>query len=120
MSSPLSFKVSFVSLALAPVLLLSSSISLAKGGSHQAGTRAKKTTRHNARHYRYGAYFVPPPPANMPSILPELAVRGASGESIEVKKPVNPYKKYIYSRDGYEAPAPVEVRKGVTTWSRSS
>jgi hypothetical protein len=71
--------------------------------------------RHH-RYYRYGAYFIPPPPAYMPSILPELS----GGEVAAVKKPENPYRKYIYSRQGYEIPQPAQRRKGVTVWTASS
>ena len=88
---------------------------------------SQATPKHDPRHaakchpgrYHYKTYFVPPPPAYMPSILPELAQRGytqQSGDAQLVKKPENPYKKYVHTPDG-DAPEPVQVRKGVVTWT---
>lgn len=59
--------------------------------------------------------LVPPPPAYMPSILPELKV----AQKTLVHKPVNPVKKYIYTRDGYEDPTPVKTNEHVTYWNSS-
>lgn len=102
--------------------------------SHAAATKTATTIAHTAlrttkkhlkkisgSHYRYKTYFVPPPPAYMPSILPELNRRGvvqAADADVE-KKPENPYKKYIQTPDG-TAPEPVQTRKGVVTWTSRS
>jgi hypothetical protein len=48
----------------------------------------------------------------MPSILPEL--KGGSG--ISAPSHGNPYKKYVYSADGYSDPTPVKTHKTVTYW----
>ncbi|MGH7191912.1 MAG: hypothetical protein ACREJM_00080 [Candidatus Saccharimonadales bacterium] len=66
--------------------------------------------------------FVPPPPAVMPSILPELTARQMRGDDSVADdavqpKPENPYKKYIHTPDG-DAPAPIQTRKGVVIWAQ--
>lgn len=68
---------------------------------------------------RSGNYLIPPPPANMPSILPELshAETASNQEPEQVKK--NPYKKYVYTKQGHEEPAPVQPNKYVTYWNKS-
>jgi hypothetical protein len=94
------------------------SVKVVKSGVKKSAARR---TAHRGR--RHSAMLVPPPPAYMPSILPELAVRDSitNGDDPvpEVKKPVNPYKKYIFTRDENDMPTPATVRKGVTTWNRS-
>ena len=89
-------------------------------GSHS--TRVASRRRSSGR----GAYFIPPPPAYMPSILPELyaqhTVVEAEEEELEpiavaeAAKPKNPYVKYFYTRDS-SAPKPVQNRSGVSTWT---
>jgi len=64
------------------------------------------------RQIQPGNYLVPPPPAYMPSILPEL--RGSS--SGQAAGHGNPYRKYVYSADGYADPTPVKTHKTVTYW----
>ena len=59
--------------------------------------------------------LVPPPPAYMPSILPELTI----AQEKAAPKPPNPIKKYIYTREGYEEPTPVKPNKHVTYWNSS-
>lgn len=85
--------------------------------------QAKRKTPRRAFVAR-GAYFVPPPPAYMPSVLPELyahrnveRVEDSEEEEVAVvaEKPKNPYVKYFYSRDEH-APKPVQSRNGVSTW----
>lgn len=69
--------------------------------------------------------FVPPPPAYMPSILPELYYKHDADEAeideAEEKpvKKVNPYAKYFYSSSN-EVPKAVQARSGVSTWSYSN
>ncbi len=72
-----------------------------------------------------GAYFVPPPPAYMPSVLPELYARQPiqidAEEEEEIvaavaAKPKNPYVQYFYTRNE-SAPKPVQSRNGVSTWA---
>jgi hypothetical protein len=84
-------------------------------------TTKKHLKKSSGSQYRYKTYFVPPPPAYMPSILPELNRRGVvQAADVELeKKPENPYKKYVQTPDG-AAPEPVQVRKGVVTWTSRS
>ncbi|MBI4533239.1 MAG: hypothetical protein HY711_04760 [Candidatus Melainabacteria bacterium] len=84
-------------------LSLSLAISLAAEALAKAAKRAPVNR---------GTYFVPPPPAYMPSILPELKAT----EDLESAKPADPAKKYIYTREGYEDPTPVRPNKHVTYW----
>lgn len=75
----------------------------------------RRTYRRTGR----GAFFVPPPPPYMPSILPELAgtrIAEVEGLDAEEAPPENPYKKYFFSADGGDGPKPVEHRSGVSTW----
>lgn len=82
--------------------------------SHQAKKR---------HHYRHTLGFVPPPPAYVPSILPELYLHTETAAADDddtaaavVEKPVNPYAKYFYTRSG-ETPKATTARSGVTTWT---
>jgi hypothetical protein len=83
--------------------------------SSTAGNK-KKSRRHIAKG------LIPPPPAYMPSILPELYLRTEttpkqSDPEVQVaEKPVNPYARYFYSRQG-DVPKATTARSGVTTWS---
>jgi hypothetical protein len=76
--------------------------------------------------------FVPPPPPYEPSTLPELQAwrairirREGSQVSNKAKsdlaKPenTNPYSRFIYNREGYQSPQPVQPNKYVTYWSKS-
>jgi hypothetical protein len=99
-------------------------------GQSTVGARTKKNQaarRHSTRRHTR-AWLIPPPPAYMPSILPELYSRQATravqeetevAEDGELRAPENPYKKYIHTPAG-DAPQPVQSRKGVTTWSQRS
>jgi hypothetical protein len=83
-----------------------------------AKTKAHKQIK--ASHGRLNTtYLVPPPPAYMPSILPELKT-AENTESVEPAKPVNPYKKYVYTKEGHEGPPPVQPNKYVTYWNKKS
>jgi hypothetical protein len=98
--------------------------------SGQSTARTKKpqsARRHSARRHTR-AWLIPPPPAYMPSILPDLYSRQATraiqeetevAADGELRVPENPYKKYIHTPAG-DAPQPVQSRKGVTTWSQRS
>lgn len=65
------------------------------------------------------AGLVPPPPAYMPTILPELYYRGgvqqATTTAVE-KKEENPLTQYVQNRSGEEVKA-ISTRKGVSTWA---
>lgn len=74
---------------------------------------ARKAARGRAYSYEY---IVPPPPAYMPSILPELKQKTARPEA-PAKPKEDPAKKYIYTRAGYEEPRPVRPNKHVTYWN---
>jgi hypothetical protein len=82
--------------------------------AQNAPAEAKSRKRSNPGHY-----LIPPPPAYMPSILPELKGVDASGNPIVVEppKPKNPYKKYVFTAEGYDDPLPDTQRKGVSYWS---
>src|SRR5579885_1612623 len=62
-----------------------------------------KTSRNSSR--RAGNYFVPPPPPYMPSMIPSalgmtnVQVVTADADNAVVEKPVNPYSKYIFTRN---------------------
>ena len=109
---------------------LVSGASAANAGTSKTATAkpaAHKAAHHGARvasKYHYKTYFVPPPPAVMPSILPELTARRMQGldDAVaegEEKKPENPYNKYIHTPEG-DAPAPLATRKGVVIWAKRS
>jgi hypothetical protein len=74
--------------------------------------------------------FVPPPPPYEPATLPELQAWKAiriRREGLQVSnkpksaKPesTNPYAKFIYNREGYQSPQPVQPNKYVTYWCKS-
>lgn len=72
------------------------------------------------RHYRSAA-LIPPPPAYMPCVLPELYYRGTASGVTEIattagEKKENPYAQYVKSAAG-DAPEALASRKGVVTWS---
>ena len=79
--------------------------------------RASQNASH-ARHYRSAA-LIPPPPAYMPCVLPELYYRGTASGVTEIssseEKKENPYSQYVKSPAG-EAPEALASRKGVVTW----
>jgi hypothetical protein len=93
-------------------------------------TMSHKVSKHHARHSvanhnggrSYGrSALVPPPPAFMPAILPELTARHMRGDddaaNDDADKPENPYKKYVHTPEG-NAPAPLQTRKGVVIWAQ--
>ena len=89
-------------------------------------TKKHKQARHAAgkrsRARRIASRLVPPPPAYMPSILPELYFQrnntATQTEDVEkiAAKPVNPYARYFYSRQG-DVPKATDARSGVATWA---
>jgi hypothetical protein len=81
-----------------------------------ASDAAAKSRRHAP-----GTYLVPPPPAYMPAILPELKGVDPNGNPVamEPPKPKNPYKKYVFTAEGHDDPLPTTQRKGVSYWSPS-
>jgi hypothetical protein len=81
--------------------------------------RTHTKTRHHRR-YRYGSWFVPPPPAYMPTVFPEFGAQASDQKDPVPKKAENPYRKYIYSRQESDAPKPIRSHKGVTVWSQRS
>lgn len=65
------------------------------------------------------AGLVPPPPAYMPTILPELYYRGGVQQHVSTtaeKKEENPLSQYVQNRSGEEVKA-ISTRKGVSTWA---
>jgi len=96
----------------------------------KVASKASCTTKHtrshrvaHVRHHYRSASMIPPPPAYMPCVLPELYARNAVGTGItEIaveKKVDSPYKKYVQTPAG-DAPEPLQQRKGVSTWSNRS
>jgi hypothetical protein len=76
--------------------------------------------------------FVPPPPPYEPSSLPEIQnwksirirrepLARESKPKNEIARPeaTNPYSRFIYNRDGYQSPQPVQPNKYVTYWSKT-
>jgi|ERR1700733_8943412 hypothetical protein len=86
---------------------------------------AKSKKHYTPSNHRYSNYFVPPPPAYVPSILPERMMNtGASASTEEAaadpdESEAYPYKKYIYTRQGSDAPRVVQPNKYVTYWNRT-
>jgi hypothetical protein len=84
---------------------------------------AKSKKHYTAQNRHYSNYFVPPPPAYVPSILPERMMNnGASTEEAAAdtdETEAYPYKKYIYTRQGSDAPRVVQPNKYVTYWNRT-
>jgi len=79
---------------------------------------AKDTTASKAQKSKSrgnGHWLVPPPPAFMPSILPELYYKNGGGKLAH--KPKDRLKKYFYTREGYEDPKPVKTNRYVTYWN---
>jgi hypothetical protein len=62
--------------------------------------------------------LIPPPPAYMPCVLPELYYHSTSSgiTEIGVEKKENPYKQYVSTPTG-DAPEAMSSRKGVVTWN---
>jgi len=96
-----------------------------KQGSAAKSAKAKSHSgrkRFGNRHI--SSRLIPPPPAYMPSILPELYYHGRSRTVVQTEdidgdeiaeKPKNPYAKYFYSREG-DVPKATQARSGVTNW----
>jgi hypothetical protein len=92
-----------------------------------AAKSSKAKSHSSKRHFgnrHISSRLIPPPPAYMPSILPELYYRGRSTTVVQTddidgdeiaEKPKNPYSKYIYSREG-DVPKATQARSGVTNW----
>lgn len=82
----------------------------------EAAKTSKRRTVIASKH-RYS--LVPPPPAYMPTILPELYYRGgvqSASVAAPVKTEENPLTKYVYQRSGEEVKG-VSSRKGVVNWA---
>lgn len=89
----------------------------------QARGKTSKSSR-KTRGARIAHGLVPPPPAYMPSILPEMYYQNEyeeaeldEAEELPAKK-VNPYSKYFYSSSN-QVPKAVQARSGVSTWVQS-
>lgn len=89
-----------------------------------AKTAKKPAVRKSTRVYR-SARLVPPPPAYMPSILPELYYRqhhqqveapAVADAALTEETAEPPLKKYFYSATDEDV-TPVQQRSGVSTWS---
>ena len=105
--------------ALASIAVLASVLNLT-ASDQVASAKTKKATAQRASR----SYFVPPPPAYAPSIMPEMSrFYGndveADAEIDTVQTPQSHWSKYIYVRNGYAAPQSVSPNKYVTNWNKS-
>lgn len=82
--------------------------------------RSRTAVQHRRSRGHRVAGLIPPPPAYMPCILPELYYRNTASGITEVAvadKKENPYSQYVKTPGG-DAPEAVSSRKGVVTWNR--
>ncbi len=86
---------------------------------------AKSPIRKATRRVYRSARLVPPPPAYMPSILPELYYRqhhtqqqapAVADAALGEEAPEEPMKKYFYSATDEDV-KPLQQRSGVSTWA---
>lgn len=85
---------------------------------------AKPPARKSTRKVYRSARLVPPPPAYMPSILPELYYRqhtkqqapAVADAALGEEAPEEPMKKYFYSATDEDV-KPLQQRSGVSTWA---
>jgi len=67
------------------------------------------------------SYFVPPPPAYAPSILPEMQRQSqalVADETTEKIADNETSDKYVRAKDGYQDPKAVRTNKYVTYWNQ--
>jgi hypothetical protein len=114
-------------LTAAAISLISSEAEAATSKGHKTVHRtstnvvrtASVTHRHHSRSSgRHVAGLIPPPPAYMPCILPELYYHSSGSGITEVavaEKKENPYSQYVKTPNG-DAPLAMSSRKGVVTW----
>jgi hypothetical protein len=84
---------------------------MAKG---KQSTKTKRASR---------SYFVPPPPAYSPSMLPELQRQSQAGAATEetsdkLVEASDTSDKYVKAKDGYQDPKAVHTNKYVTYWNQ--
>jgi|ERR1700679_1424853 hypothetical protein len=81
--------------------------------------KSKQTTKHKRAS---GSYFVPPPPAYSPSMLPELQrqtqVVASAEETTDKLVDGDTSEKYVKAKDGYQDPKAVRTNKYVTYWNQ--
>jgi hypothetical protein len=89
--------------------------------SVEAKTSEAKASRNSSCRARN--YFVPPPPPYTPSVVPSAlgmtnaqAVTADADDAV-VKKPVNPYSKYIFTRNQGDMPQVVQPNPHVSYYS---
>lgn len=90
---------------------LAGAVSLALSSISPCDAKARKYSRHG---------LVPPPPAYMPSILPELLAVDTSAPKPKKKAKPKPdtVAKHVYFAKGYEEVKPVRTGKNVTYWNQ--
>jgi hypothetical protein len=83
--------------------------------------KGKQTAKKKASH----SYFVPPPPAYSPSILPELQRQQAPAQSTTTTDEAgntlveaDSAEKYVKAKDGYQDPKASRPNKYVTYWNQ--
>lgn|GEM_PF-1034266 len=82
--------------------------------------KGKQTTKTRRAH----SYFVPPPPAYSPSILPEVQYQtnnqsANSGDELTEKiVETDSADKYVKAKEGYQDPKAVRTNKYVTYWNQ--
>jgi hypothetical protein len=94
-----------------------------KGKNRLAAEHKSEQHKHSKKiAYSSKRWFVPPPPAYTPSMLPEMhyAPRTMDPPSVEAEADQTPYSKYIYTRSGYDAPRRVQPNKYVTYWGNKT
>ncbi len=112
--------------ARASILLVVLALSVSTAYAHPVtSSKSKKATvsyKHGLRNNRViarGHYFVPPPPPDTPPMLSQSQY-GYNGVSQQTtSKTENPYRKYVYTRDGYTPPQGFQPNKYVTYWNKS-
>ncbi|MBS1992745.1 MAG: hypothetical protein JSS83_19645 [Cyanobacteria bacterium SZAS LIN-3] len=82
--------------------------------------KGKQTTKTRRAH----SYFVPPPPAYSPSILPEIQYQSSnqtaatSEDATEKLVEADSADKYVKAKEGYQDPKAVRTNKYVTYWNQ--
>lgn len=99
-------------------------LSVAQRHHVAARSTAKAPVRRTTGRVYRSARLVPPPPAYMPSILPELYYRqhvqqqapAVADAALGEEAPEEPMKKYFYSATDEDV-KPLQQRSGVSTWA---
>jgi hypothetical protein len=84
--------------------------------------KGKQTSKTKKTSHIAHSYFVPPPPAYSPSMLPELQrqtqVAATTEETTDKLVEGDSSDKYVKAKDGYQDPKAVRTNKYVTYWNQ--